>query len=112
LHQAFNPSAKAPIRKSRLLAYSALALMVGIGLGIAWRYSGRRSAILQYKLIAVLPFRPISSQPRPELEALSEGMAETATAKLTRLVARKDCRLWQRRTSAESTLTWTLHGEN
>lgn len=60
-----------------------LALTVGVSAGLLWRQHTQKSTISRYKLIAVLPFRPIGSQ--PGLQALSDGLTETASAKLARI---------------------------
>ncbi|HZU21781.1 MAG TPA: protein kinase, partial [Terriglobales bacterium] len=78
------PAARA---KWPLFAAAALGVLIALGGGMLWRQRSERAAISHYKLIAVLPFRPISGEPNPELEALSEGMAETAATKLTHISA-------------------------
>lgn len=69
-------------RKTRWLPHAALVVALICG-ALAWRYVARRNTISQYKLIAVLPFRPIGDE--PGLQALGEGLTETASAKLARI---------------------------
>ena len=64
-------------------AVLVFALIVGVAAGLLWRQHAQKTTISRYKLIAVLPFRPIGSQ--PGLQALGEGLTETASAKLARI---------------------------
>jgi tetratricopeptide (TPR) repeat protein/tRNA A-37 threonylcarbamoyl transferase component Bud32 len=69
-------------RPMRWLGYAALAIAIAAG-AVAWRYASHRRTISQYQLIAVLPFRPLGGQ--ASLQALGEGLTETASAKLARI---------------------------
>lgn len=84
LHEAQSPSAR-PRWKRRATLYAIAACLLAVAALGVLRYGNTRQhqKVAQYKLIAVLPFRVIGND--AGLQVVSEGLTETANAKLARI---------------------------